>query len=163
MLYSGLLMILTNLFISYGCTKDPYAWSKTANMVFFSLTRSTYSLGWMLIAFYVILGHTRIGKMILINPSFNAAGKLVYPAYLIAPIVIMIVYSNTDHGIMMTMNVNMFLGMGNMILAFSIGFFLYVFIQWPMMCSIRIFLHPIFAHEDILRVHNTQMNDLKAT
>ena len=82
----------------------------------------------MLIAFYVMLGHTRLGKMILINPGFNAAGKLVYPAYLIAPIVMMIVYSNTDHGIMMTMNVNMFLGMGNMILAFSIGFFLYVFI-----------------------------------
>jgi len=161
MLLSGLVMIFTNLFISYGCTKDPYAWSKLDNILFFSLTRPTYSLGWLLVVFYVILGHTSLGRMILANPGFNAAGKLIYPAYLISPIVMMIVYSSTDHGIMMSMSVNITLGMGHMVLAFGVGFFIYLLLQWPMTCSIRIFLHPIFAHEDLLRVHSTKMNELK--
>ncbi len=128
MLYLGLILIIINMFISYFCTMNPYAWPKSANMAFFSLTRSTYALGWMLIAFYIILGHSNIGKLILMNPVFNAVGKLVYPAYLISPIIMMVVYSNTDHGIFMTMIGNVTLGMGHMMIAFSIAAVIYIFI-----------------------------------
>ena len=121
-------MILTNLFISYGCTKTPYAWTKAANMAFFSLTRSTYSLGWMFIAFYIILGHSRVGRIIMGNPAFNACGRLVYIAYLISPIVMMIVYSNTDSGVFMTLVGNITLGMGHMMVAFIGGFIIYALI-----------------------------------
>ena len=128
MLYSGLLMIIVNLFISYFCTKNPYAWPKAANIAFFCFTRSSYALGWMLLAFYIIFGHSDIGKLALGNPIFNAMGKLVYPAYLISPIIMMIVYGNTDHGIMMSMLGNMTLGMGHMFVAFIVGFFVYALI-----------------------------------
>jgi peptidoglycan/LPS O-acetylase OafA/YrhL len=160
MLLLGLGCIFTNLFISFACTKDPYAWSKGANMAFFSLTRSSYSLGWLLIAFYLILGHSPTGLRSLARPGFNAAGRLVYPAYLISPIIMMIVYCNTYAGTMMSMAVNVILGMGHMVIAFTVGFAIYTFIEWPMKCSIRIFLHPIFAHEDVLKIHNSQMNVL---
>lgn len=162
MLLAGLVMILTNLFISFGCTKDPYGWSKLDNILFFDLTRATYSLGWLLIAFYVLFGHTDLGRMVLINPGFNAAGKLIYGAYLVSPIVMMVVYSNTDHGVTMSMPTNITLGMGHFVVAFVLAFVIYLFLQWPMTCSIRIFLHPIFAHEDVLRMHSTKMNELKS-
>jgi hypothetical protein len=107
---------------------NPYAWPKSANIAFFCLTRSSYALGWMLLAFYIIFGHSNIGKLMLCNPAFNAMGKLVYPAYLVSPIIMMIVYSNTDHGIFMTMLGNMTLGMGHMFIAFIFGFFIYTLI-----------------------------------
>ena len=103
MMLTGVLFIVINLFISYFCTKNPYAWPSSANMAFFSLTRSTYTLGWFLVAFYIIFGHSNIGKFALANPVFNAAGRLVYIAYLISPIIMMIVYSNTDHGILINL------------------------------------------------------------
>ena len=127
MLYTGVILIVINLFISFFCTKNPYAWTKAANMAFFSLTRSTYSLGWLLIAFYIILGHTTVGKFALCNPAFNAMGKIVYITYLISPVVMMIIYSNTDHGVFMTLVGNITLGMGHMMLAFVVGFMIYAF------------------------------------
>lgn len=130
MLLLGVVFFVINLFISFFCTKTPYAWSKTANMAFFSLTRSTYSLGWMLIAFYILFGKTNVGNFALANPAFNGCGRLVYPAYLIAPIVMMIIYSNTDHGVFMTLVGNMTLGMGNMVLAFVFAAIAYMLIQW---------------------------------
>ena len=136
LMYFGLALILVNLFISFACTKNPYAWSVAANCAFFSLTRSTYALGWMIIAFYVIFGHTNVGKIILTNPGMTACGRLVYISYLISPIVMMIVYSNTDHGIFMSMAGNVTLGMGHMMISIIAGAMIYVTIQWQIMRSI---------------------------
>lgn len=157
LLYTGLVFVITNLFISYGCTKNPYGWSKIANMAFFSLTRFTYSLGWMMIAFYIILGHTKIGKMILANPAFNGCGRLVYPAYLISPIVMMIVYANTDHGIMMTLIGNVTLGMGHLMISFIVGAMIFIFIQWPIIRTIQLTLYPFISHEDQIKIHYKKM------
>ena len=126
-------------------------------MAFFSLTRSSYALGWMFIAFYVILGHTSIGTIILSSPAFNAAGKLVFVAYLISPIIMMIVYSNTDHGVFMTLVGNMTLGMGHMFLAFVFGFIIYALIQWPIIRVIQLYIHPYVSHDDILKIQNTKL------
>ena len=151
MLYSGLIMIIINLFISFFCTKNPYAWPKDANIAFFCLTRSSYALGWMLVAFYIIFGHSNLGKLILGNPAFNAMGKLVYPAYLISPIIMMIVYANTDHGIFMSMLGNMTLGMGHMFIAFIVGFFVYSLIQWPITRLMQIFMYPLISHDYLVK------------
>ncbi len=79
----------------------------------------------------MIFGHSNIGKSALANPIFNAAGKLVYATYLISPIIMMVVYSNTDHGIFMTLVGNMTLGMGHVFISFIFGFLIYMMIQWP--------------------------------
>jgi hypothetical protein len=147
MLYSGLLMIIVNLFISYFCSQNPYAWPKAANIAFFCFTRSSYALGWMLLGFYIIFGHSNLGIMMLGNPVFNALGKLVYPAYLISPIVMMIVYANTDHGVFMSQLGNMTLGMGHMFIAFIAGFFIYILIQWPITRLMQIFMYPLVSHD----------------
>jgi hypothetical protein len=152
MLYSGLLMIVINLFISFFCTKTPYAWPKAANIAFFCFTRSSYALGWMLLAFYIIFGYSNTGRLLFGNPAFNAMGKLIYPAYLIAPIIMMIVYGNTDHGTFMTMLGNMTLGMGHMFVAFVAGFFIYCLIQWPITRTMQIFIYPIISHDYLIKL-----------
>jgi hypothetical protein len=149
------MLIVINLFISFFCTKTPYAWSLLANMAFFGLTRFTYSLGWMLVAFYIILGHSNIGLIILANPAMNAAGRLVYVSYLISPIIMMIVYSNTDHGIFMTMVGNVTLGMGHMFLAFTFGFLIYALIQWPIIRTTQIFAYPVISYDSLIKVHHS--------
>lgn len=150
----GVLFIVINLFISFFCTKTPYAWPASANMAFFSLTRSTFTLGWFLVAFYIIFGHSNIGKFALANPVFNAAGRLVYAAYLISPMIMMIVYSNTDHGIFMTLLGNMTLGMGHMFIAFFFGFLIYVLIQWPIIRTLQIFLDPLISHRYLIKAYH---------
>jgi hypothetical protein len=161
MLYSGLLMIITNLFISYFCTKTPYAWPKVANIAFFCLTRSTYTLGWLLLAFYIIFGHSVLGRKLLGNLAFNAMGKLIYPAYLISPIIMMIVYGNTDHGIFMSMLGNMTLGMGHMFVAFIVGFFVYALIQWPITRTLQIFLFPMVSHEYLVKLAHRKQKTME--
>jgi peptidoglycan/LPS O-acetylase OafA/YrhL len=158
-LYAGLTMIITNLFISYGCTKTPYAWSNVGNMVYFSLTRFCYSLGWICIAFYIILGHTKVGKVLLASAAFNGCGRLVYPAYLISPIIMMVVYCNTDHGVMMTLLCNVTLGMGHLTLSFIIGAIIYIMIQWPIKRAIQLTLYPFVTHEDLIKVHHKKMGE----
>lgn len=147
-------MIIINLFISYGCTKTPYAWSKAANMAFFALTRVTYALGWMMLIFYIILGHSRVGLFVLSNPPMNAAGRLVYISYLISPIIMMVVYSNTYSGVFMTLVGNITLGMGHMTLAFTFGALIFILIQWPIMNAIRMYLHPYISHHNIVIKHH---------
>ena len=107
----------------------------------------------MLIAFYLIFGHSLTGKLALSNPIFNAAGKLVYSAYLISPIIMMIVYANTDHGIFMTLVGNMTLGMGHMFIAFIFGFLIYLMIQWPIIRTLQIFLYPLISHDYLVKAN----------
>lgn len=159
MLYAGLTLIITNLFISYGCTKNPYAWSNFGNMAFFSLTRSSYSLGWMLVAFYIFFGHTKVGMVLLASSPINGCGRLVYPAYLISPIVMMVVYCNTDHGIMMTLIGNVTLGMGHLMISFIIGAMMYIMIMFPIKRAIQLTLHPFVSHEDMIKVYHKKMGD----
>jgi hypothetical protein len=128
MLIVGLVFVITNLFISYNCTLNPYQWNGFENIVFFTTTRSSYALGWMLIAFHIILGHSTAGKAILGNPIFNTLGKLVYIAYLITPIIMMCIYASTWDGVFMSIVFNMTLGFGHQITAFFSAFFIYVLI-----------------------------------
>ena len=147
----GLFLVIMNLFISHFCSQNPYAWPKSANVAFFALTRSSYTLGWMLIAFYIIFGHSDMGKNALGSPMFNALGKLTYSAYLISPIIMMVVYSNTDHGIFMTLVGNMTLGIGHLIIAFIFGFIIYFLIQWPIIRTLQIFLYPIISEDYLVK------------
>lgn len=128
MLYTGVAFIVTNLLISYNCTQNPYEWTKLDNILFFCLTRLSYGVGWLLLAFYIILGHTNIGQMILASPPFLALGKLVYCIYLIFPIIMMIVYSSTVKGVFMSLIGNIYLGMGNMMVAFIVAGAVYAII-----------------------------------
>lgn len=144
-------MAVTNIFISYGCSKDPYSWSKLDNMAFYSLTRLSFSLGCMMIACCIILGHSPVLKIILGSPILNIAGHLVYPVYLISPIIMMLLYSSTDHGTFMTLLVCIDFAMGHIVITFSVAFIIYLFIQWPIIQCMRVFLHQYLSHDSVIK------------
>ncbi len=91
---SGVTMVVTNFFVTYEPGIDAYSWSNGANTAFFIFSRTTCCFGWMIIAFYIFLGWSKMGKNSLGNPLFNTLGKMVFLAYLISPIIMMMVYSN---------------------------------------------------------------------
>lgn len=83
----------------------------------------------MILAFYIFFGYSKLGREKLGNPAFNALGKLVFMAYLISPIIMMMVYSNDERGVFMTLVGNTYLGIGHLFVSFIMGFIAYLFIE----------------------------------
>ena len=127
---TGVAFVVTNFFVTYKPGIDAYIWSKGANTAYFILSRVTFTLGWFMIAFYIIFGHSKLGRENLGNSGFNAVGKLVYFAYLASPIIMMIVYSNDERGVFMTFIGNTYLGIGHLLVVFVIGVVVYMFFEW---------------------------------
>ena len=105
-------------------------WSTAANTAYLMLSKITFALGWIIIAFYIFLGHSKMGRNALGNPFMNLLGKQVYLAYLTAPIIMMMVYSNDERGVFMTFVGNSYLGIGHLLVTFIIGFFIYIFLEF---------------------------------
>jgi len=84
----------------------------------------------MMIAFYIFLGHSKLGRNGLGNPLFNALGKEVYLSYLTAPIIMMIVYSNDERGTFMTFVGNSYLGIGHIFVVFIFGALIYMLVEF---------------------------------
>lgn len=151
LLWLGVVLIVVNLFIAYTCSLTPYDWSKLGNGLFFALTRFTFSLGYLFIAFYIFFGHSNLGRLVLGNFGFNAVGKLVYIIYLITPIIMMVVYASTKTGVYMTMINCIYLGMGHMMVGFIIGFLVYVFLNWPILRFNSLTIERFISHEKIVK------------
>jgi hypothetical protein len=83
-----------------------------------------------MISFYIFMGHSNLGRNSLGNVVFRQLGKILYIVYLIAPIIMMIVYANTERGVFMTFVGNSFLGIGHLFLAFIFGFISYLFLEF---------------------------------
>lgn len=118
------------------------------NIAFYTLTRLSFSLGFMMIAFYIILGHSPTSKLVLGGPINNIAGHLIYPIYLISPIVMMLCYSSTDHGIFMTLSANFDFFCGHFVCSFFVALLMFLFIQWPIIQCTRGFIHKYLSHHD---------------
>ena len=54
-------LVLTNFFVTYEPGKDAYIWSTGANVAYYLFSRITSALGWMMLAFYIILGYSKLG------------------------------------------------------------------------------------------------------
>jgi len=106
----------------------------------------------MLLAFYIFLGHSKLGRKALGNPLFNALGKEVYLAYLTAPIIMMIVYSNDERGTFMTFVGNSYLGIGHIFVTFICGTLIYILVEFQVrkLCEIYI-VQPFLSHDHIIK------------
>jgi hypothetical protein len=128
----GFSLIITNLFIYKDCSRNPYKWNKFDNILFYALTRFSWAFAWMLLAFYIILGHASYLTALLCNNIFNSLGRIVFIMYLITPIVMMVVYSSTVSGVFMTIIYDIYMVFGHFILAIIFGILIYIFIQYPL-------------------------------
>ena len=71
-----------------------------------------------------------MGRNGLGNEVTNMLGKSLYLVYLISPILMMVVYSESDRGVFMTFIGNMYLGIGNLLLSFVFAVLLYLLFEY---------------------------------
>ena len=116
----GLIIMGGAAMISFPRQMDPFGWSYEQTGWYFSLSRLSWALGWIIIFFYNVLGYSPLCKVALGNRICNFLGTLVYPCYLIAPLIYMNMYCTTEESIYMTMLGNIILGMGAMFFTFII-------------------------------------------
>ena len=89
----GFALVGANLLVGHSAIADPYLWSMTANVFYYTLTRPTYVIGVFLILFVFFTGGFTLGKAFLCNPLFRVCGKLTYETALITPMMAQFIYS----------------------------------------------------------------------
>ena len=100
----GLGLVLTNLLIGHSAIADPYSWTMTENLLYYTLTRPTYTLGMYLILFVMLAGGLSYGKAFLSLPVFRVLGKLCFESALITPIMVQLIYSQLPDGLFVQFN-----------------------------------------------------------
>lgn len=150
-IFIGVVLVFTNLLISYSATKEPYSWTMTENMLFYGLTRPAYSLGCFLIFYAIIVGHFNIGKISLTNDYFRAIGKLSFESALIHPIIIMMLYGSTQGGLYLTVWSVLYFGIGNVISIAIAGFVIFMVFEYPAKRLIQWTLIPQVSHDNLLK------------
>jgi peptidoglycan/LPS O-acetylase OafA/YrhL len=127
----GLVGMYFSAMIAFPRQMDPFGWSFNATGWYYALSRFFWALGWMIIFFYVVLGYSPLCKAAMQNTKTNFLGHLVYPCYLIAPLVYMNMYCTTQESIYMTMIGNIILGMGAMTFTFIVVPIYIFVIEYP--------------------------------
>lgn len=110
----GFGLMSTVAFIAFPREIDPYGWSNEQNATFLALTRICWAVGVMIFFFYHAMDYSPGMKFYMSNPSINILGALIFPCYIMAPLVYMNMYSTRVEAIYMTMIGNVYLGMGAM-------------------------------------------------
>jgi len=102
------------IFIAFPRMVDPYGWTDSQNAWFYALTRTVWAACTMVLFFWLVLDHNPIMRAMAGAPSNNVLLSLLWPSYILAPLVYMNMYCSVSEAIFMTMINNIYLGMGAM-------------------------------------------------
>lgn len=93
MFFVGLTIFIFDLLIGHPAIAAPYEWSKTQNILYFTLCRFSFTFAFVLLLLPVFLGHKTILQHALSHPVFLAAAKVVFFVALTHPIIIALLYN----------------------------------------------------------------------
>ena len=141
---------MVTAFIAFPTMVSPFIWSENANAWFYALTRVVFAASTMIVFFLVVLDHSPMLRHMWGHKNMNIVGVLIYPSYILAPIVYMNMYCTCSSAIYMTMVNNIYLGMGAMWCTIFISF-LFVFL----------FANPVekIMNKSIRRLHTISPKD----
>ena len=115
-------------FIAFPRQIDPYGWTDAQNAWFYAVTRTGWAICTMTLFFFLVLDHAPLVRHAFANPNTHLLGQLIWPCYIIAPLVYMNMYCTTQSAIFMTMINNIYLGMGAMWITIFFAFsFIFLF------------------------------------
>jgi hypothetical protein len=114
-------------------------------MVYFALTRSTYSGGAMLIAFAMFTGGFKIAKELLRRPIFVRLGNLCLIMGIITPITIAMFYNMQKDGNFVSFNWVLGVGLSNACMVIFYATCLYILWEWPTTQLVKKFLLPYLS------------------
>jgi hypothetical protein len=95
------------------------------------LTRNGWAVATMIMYFLMICGHNSTALYFSKNSYICLFGAIMWPAYIISPIVYMNMYSRVKEAIYMTMLSNCVLGMGGIMYVILITFAFLMVLQYP--------------------------------
>lgn len=124
--------IATDLLIARSANAKPYSWSEKQNMMYYALTRWTYVIGGMLIAFAIFFSPNTLVKELLRRPFFRMCGNLCLLCALMTPFVIQLNYNSLPDGLFVSFYVVIELGLANMMLITMASLVMYLLIQNPL-------------------------------
>jgi len=84
----GSAIVTTDLMIARSAIADPYLWTMSQNILYYGITRWSYVIGAMLIAFSIFFSPNTFVKEFLRRPFFLLGGNLCLLNALITPLVI---------------------------------------------------------------------------
>lgn len=90
----GCVLIFTPMFGTYSYFNNP-GWSTAASVSYIMLSRSSFVTGMAIFMYATIKGHTGLIKRFLSAPFFAITGKLTYGAYLLHPVVIIVMLTGS--------------------------------------------------------------------
>ena len=145
--------MLTDLLIAHTALADPYSWSMTQNILFFGLTRTTYSCGGMLIAFSIFFGSFNLGKEVLLRPFFMMGGSLCLVSALITPLMLSLNFNSAPDGYFVTFYVVIAIGLANVFVITFISLLLYMLLQYPIEKVLGGFVKRYLSQDKVLEAH----------
>ena len=123
---------LTTL-IPFTANKDAYSWTRTQNAWYGGLWRFGYISPIMALLSLVFCERIHILHPILGNKYFRPFSKVTLGAYLVYPIVIMMVYTGLSQPIFLSIMSITYLFLYNLITSYLIAFALFMIVQSPFM------------------------------
>ena len=85
----------------------------------------------MIIFFYINLDHSEGMRFVFRNKIVNFLGAMVWPCYMITPLVYMFTFSSVSESVLMTMLGNCVLGMGGILITFVVAVIFIFLVQFP--------------------------------
>ena len=85
----------------------------------------------MILFFFINLDHFSGMRFIFRNPIVNIMGALVWPCYLLTPLVYMNLFSSVKESVYITMIGNCVLGIGGILITFVFSVLFIFTIQYP--------------------------------
>lgn len=155
---TGFALVATNLLIGHSAIADPYSWTVTQNVIYYTLTRPTYTLGVHMILFVMFTGGFTFGKEFLSLPVFRSMGKLTFESALITPIMVQLIYSQLPDGLFVQFNKVLELGLGNVVAVMVAGLCLYLLFEYPFRRLLELTLAPYCCTDEAMRLsYNRQI------
>ena len=85
----------------------------------------------MLLFMSMCIGHFNSAAVTLRNSYFRALGKLSFEANLLAPILIMLLYSGQEYAIYLTIIGGTMFGLGHVLVIVIVSLLMYFLIEYP--------------------------------
>lgn len=148
----GNLIIMANLFAPYTCTVDPMSSSRTANAVYYGLSRPSWVLGVFLVLIAIFTGHFQFAKGILSGGNFRYMAKATPICTLVLIIIIDGIFESDQmqSGLDLTFSTCLIYGLGFALTAYIIGCLLLLLFEFPLRRLYQFTLLPLLSHDKLL-------------
>ena len=145
----GVIVFNITTLIPFTANRDAYSWNNLQNSFCNALSKIGYITPIMGFLALMYSNQSHILHPVLGSTYFRTFSKLTFGAYLVYPIMIMLVYTGMTHSIFLSRLDIVYLFIYNLVSSFLVAFFLFMILQSPIqhLVSLVIFKYRQVAHE----------------